>query len=101
MADCWPSIEKATCILKLQCTQAPSHFLAIPFQTHLIQPNDRRAGPPPQWMPEQQRLIESTLRSLREASDEEILGMTQGMMARIAVSLGRGDLVLRALERAC
>ena len=56
---------------------------------------------------ERQRLVESTQRSCRRASDEDILTMiesprppfTQGVMAFAAASIGRGALVLRALER--
>ena len=54
------------------------------------------------------RLFESTQRPLRRASDDEVLGMlasspppplTQGDLASAAASLGRGGLLLRALER--
>ena len=56
---------------------------------------------------EQRRLIASTKRSFRLASDEEALRMiesprppvTQGDMATVAMLTGRGGLVLRALER--
>ena len=57
---------------------------------------------------EQRRVIEPMLRRLRRASDEEVLGMfessqppfnTRGDVAYVGALIGRGHLVLRALEQ--
>ena len=96
--------------------RAPSHSRAVLVNTHPNPTTDQPARhharmQQPRWQEEegeeQQRLIESTQRALRQASDEEVLRMlesprppsTQGIVACAAALVGRGGLVLRALER--